>query len=124
MKLKRYAIAFVSKARRELKSGISSFMHSLRDLPYISVKNKLEMQKKKSHDEFVDYSRYSKLRKALHENKVKMTNEDYGSVRINWDYFGEVLREKNSARKPINKYRYKAIKSTFFPDRNERVNYS
>ena len=34
-----------------------------------------------------------------------MTNEDYGSVRINWDYFGEVLREKkNSAGKPINKY--------------------
>ena len=113
MRIKRHAISFLSKARRNLKNISSSIFISIRNLPYISYKIMLEMEKRKIKESYVDFNKYAQLRRILHEQKFKMNNADYGTVRINWELFGEIMEERTNRNNYSEKFKYKSIQSTY-----------
>lgn len=123
MKIKRYALFFLAKTRRATFNLNSALLKSIRLLPYLSDLNRLEIERMKMDDSYIKFSHYAQVRRALHEQKFKMKNSDYCSVKINWEFFGEVLFYRSKIKDYTPKFKHKSTQSTFFPDRNQRVYY-
>ncbi len=70
-----------------------------------------------------DFNKYARLRKAKHEQLTGMMESDYGSVKINWDLFGDIKKKKqvNSEFNMEIKIKDRAIQSTYFPNRQSRI---
>lgn len=121
MKIKRYAMLFVARTRRTVVSTSSAILCSIRDMRYMSIKNRLEIEQFKKNDSYVKFAHYAQLRRVLHEEMFKLKNSDYSSVKINWEFFGQILDVKSKNSALVTKYKHKSIQSTFCPLRNQRL---
>lgn len=124
MKSKRQIKVAITKSVRNISRLMDTLFRPLRKLKYLSIGNWLEMQREKGacHD-YVDFDKYANLKRVLHEERVKMDNSSFGSVKIDWGYLGEVLKQKKLKKDYKSKYRFQAIQSSYFPIIDKRFNH-
>jgi hypothetical protein len=122
MHIKLYGLSVYNKTRRIAKKIVSVILPAIRKMPYLHYVLRFKLQKVKERG-FVDFAHYAQVRRALHEQKFKMKNSDYCSVKINWELFGDIISEKSEMVKVSSGFRHKSTSSTFDPHSNQKVYY-